>query len=120
MHFVETLMFSGRVRELYDDEELRALQNLVQENPEHGAVMPGCGGLRKLRWGVAGRGKGRRSGCRVIYLNLAKHHRIDLIAIYGKNEQDDLSPAQKSAMSKMAETARLQARRKSFHTKERT
>jgi len=34
-------------------------------DPEAGAIIPGSGGVRKLRWGVAGRGK--RGGIRVIY-----------------------------------------------------
>jgi hypothetical protein len=35
--------------------------------PRAGDLIPGTGGVRKLRWGLEGRGK--RGGARVVYLN---------------------------------------------------
>jgi mRNA-degrading endonuclease RelE of RelBE toxin-antitoxin system len=107
--FVETEAFTERVRELLDDDTYRAFQNDLVMAPEKGAVMPGCGGLRKVRIGEPGRGKGKRGGCRVIYLLIPELERIDLLAIYSKDMQDNLTGQQRKAMKTMAEQARHDA-----------
>ena len=53
------------LRRHLDDEQYRALQTALYLRPEQGALIPGGGGLRKLRWGAEGRGK--RGGVRTIY-----------------------------------------------------
>jgi mRNA-degrading endonuclease RelE of RelBE toxin-antitoxin system len=45
--------------------EYRELQHVLINDSEAGAVIPGSGGVRKLRWAAPGRGK--RGGYRVIY-----------------------------------------------------
>lgn len=60
--FVETKLFTRLVQEYLSDDEYRALQQALLQDPEAGAVIPGAGGVRKLRWGIAGRGK--RGGLR--------------------------------------------------------
>ena len=107
--FVETEAFTERVRELLDDETYRMFQNELLQNPEKGAVMPGCGGLRKVRVEAPGRGKGKRGGCRVIYLFIPEVERIDLLAIYSKDQQDDLTDQQRKAMKALAERAHREA-----------
>jgi hypothetical protein len=63
--FVETKLFTRLVQEYLSDDEYSELQQALLANPESGVVIPRSGGIRKLRWGVAGRGK--RGGIRVIY-----------------------------------------------------
>jgi len=46
-------------------EERYAFIDHMAANPDAGDVIPATGGLRKVRWGVAGAGK--RGGARVIY-----------------------------------------------------
>lgn len=60
MLFVETSTFTRQVIELLDDEEYRRLQEVLLMRPEAGDLIPGGGGLRKLRWRVAGKGKAWR------------------------------------------------------------
>ena len=62
MTFVETKLFTELVLDYLSDDEYAALQQSLVVNPEAGDVIPGSGGVRKLRWGVAGRGKLIRSG----------------------------------------------------------
>jgi len=107
--FVESRGFTTRLRELLDDETYRALQNELMAQPEKGDVMPGCGGLRKVRVADPRRRRGKRGGARVIYLNIPEAERIDMIAIYGKDERDDLSKEQKRALRALAEQARREA-----------
>lgn len=65
MRFVETPIFTAAIRLLLPDEEYRALQSALLLRPEQGAIIPGSGGLRKIRW--TGRSHGKRGGIRVIY-----------------------------------------------------
>jgi mRNA-degrading endonuclease RelE of RelBE toxin-antitoxin system len=58
-------------------------------NPETGKVIPGSGGLRKLRW--RGSGRGKRGGIRVIYYWIQQKDRIYLLIAYAKNRQEDLT-----------------------------
>jgi mRNA-degrading endonuclease RelE of RelBE toxin-antitoxin system len=87
--FVGTRVFSARWHRRLDDEALRALQNEILEDPHRGDPIPGCGILRKLRFGDPGRGKGKRGGVRVIYVHTPEADQIDLITVYGKDEADD-------------------------------
>lgn len=96
MRFVEFGTFTRRVYELLDDEEYRAMQNVLLENPNAGVVIPGTSGVRKLRW--AGSGRGKRGGLRVIYYVALPEQSFVMIHIYAKGEQEDLSPEQKRAL----------------------
>ncbi|MGH7621708.1 MAG: hypothetical protein ACRENC_12850 [Gemmatimonadaceae bacterium] len=92
MHFIETPVFTALVRRHLSDEQYRALQLALVLRPEQGAVIPGSGGLRKLRWGAEGRGK--RGGVRVIYYWIAADASCYMLYVYAKNEQTDLTRAQ--------------------------
>lgn len=107
--FVEAVGFTRRVRDKLDDADYRRFQSELLENPEQWGAMPGCGGLRKARWAERGRGKGKRSGVRVIYLWIPDACRIDLLDIYGKDEKDDLTAAEKKALAALAKTAKREA-----------
>ena len=53
-------------------------------NPDAGDVIPGSGGVRKLRWGLAGRGKWGR--VRVIYYLRSQQGQVWMLTLYAKNE----------------------------------
>jgi len=53
-----------------------------------GAVIPGSGGVRKVRWGQPGRGK--RGGVRVIYYVRDRKGVIWMLTIYGKSTQSNI------------------------------
>lgn len=98
-----------RARTLLSDDALRQMQNDLMADSHKGDVMPACGGLRKLRVADSRRGKGTRGGVRVVYLNLPEAARIELIALYSKDERDDLNEQQKRTLRVLAEQARLEA-----------
>ncbi len=86
--FVETRLFTRLVQEYLSDDEYSALQQALRQDPEAGAVVPGSGGVRKLRWGVAGRGK--RGGLRVIYFLRTRQGQIWMLTIYPKNLAENI------------------------------
>lgn len=65
------------------DDDYSKLQQALLSDPAAGAIIPGSGGVRKLRWGVAGRGK--RSGIRVIYFLRTRQGQIWMLTLYAKN-----------------------------------
>jgi len=75
------------------------MEKAIAEDPTSGMVIPGTGGIRKIRWAVPGRGK--RGGIRTIYFYHAGPEEIYLLTAYGKPAQADLTPADKKAWSKL-------------------
>ena len=99
--FIELQGFSKRRQVLLPDDEFRAFQEILINDPEAGDTISGTGGFRKIRWSRPGTGK--RGGVRVIYYNVTIMGRIYLALIYPKNEQDELSQEQKKMLRQVAE-----------------
>jgi hypothetical protein len=88
--FIETAVFA-RAREQYlDDFEFAELQQFLIRHPDAGVVVPGSGGVRKLRWALPGRG--RRGGARVLYVLANDQGEIWLLVMYGKNVRENIAP----------------------------
>lgn len=102
MVIVETPIFTKRVLQALDDEQYRLLQASVIAAPDSGIVIPGGGGLRKLRW--AGSGRGKRGGARVIYRWFPERHRLLMLFIFLKNERADISAEQLKRLRLVAES----------------
>ena len=88
MEFVETPTFTRQVTALLSDEEYRQLQNVLAENPEHGNLIQGGGGIRKARHGK--QGKGKSGGVRAIYYWIKDQHQIYMLVVYAKSKKDEL------------------------------
>jgi hypothetical protein len=82
--FVETKLFTRLVRRYLSDDDYARLQQVLALNPEIGVVIPASGGVRKLRWGM--KGKGKRGGIRVIYYARIADAQIWMLTLYAKNE----------------------------------
>lgn len=83
--FVESKLFTRLVGDYLTDDEYAELQLALAEAPERSPVVPGSGGVRKLRWAQPGRGK--RGGIRVIYYAKTHEGVIWMLTIYAKNEE---------------------------------
>jgi len=88
MEFIETSIFTKLIYTYLTDDEYVGLQGFMLKYPEAGKIVPGSGGVRKLRWAVAGRGK--RGGARVIYYFKKQESEIWLLTIYGKSEVENI------------------------------
>ncbi len=89
MLIVETTIFTKRLRQALDEERHRLLPAALITSPAAGKVIPGGGGIRKLRW--VGSGRGKRGGTRVMYHWYAEHDRSLMLFIFLKNERSDLT-----------------------------
>ena len=87
--FIETKLFTRLVQDYLSDDEYAGLQQALLADPEAGVIIPASGGVRKLRWGVAGRGK--RGGIRVIYFLRTRHGQIWMLTLYAKSVAENIS-----------------------------
>ena len=99
MVFIETPVFTADVRVLLSDEEYARLQEHLVRHPDAGDVITATGGLRKIRWTSAGRGK--RGGSRVIYFHVVAQSQIRMLLIYRKGIKDDLTSKEKAVLRKI-------------------
>jgi hypothetical protein len=92
--------FKAEATELIGADGIEALAVYLIGHPDAGDVIPGSGGVRKLRW--AAKGKGKRGGARIIYLYVVVAARIYLIRCYAKNVKTDLTPDEKKQLRQIA------------------
>ena len=95
MEFIEVSTFRTSAAKLLDEDDVATLQTLLMLHPDAGVVIPGSGGLRKVR--VPAKGKGKRGGARIIYYWLTADDQIFLIYAYAKNERTDITSKQAKA-----------------------
>jgi mRNA-degrading endonuclease RelE of RelBE toxin-antitoxin system len=88
MIFIETSLFTKLLPDYLSKEGYRAFQKYLMENPEAGDVIRGGGGVRKVRWAMAGRGKS--GGARIIYFWKVSKSEIWFLTIYSKSEKDSI------------------------------
>jgi len=104
--FVEAPAFA-RFRDHYlDDDGFAELQSYMAKNPEAGDMVPGAGGIRKLRWRDPRRGKGRRGGLRIIYYCFLSEQEIWLLTLYDKDEAADLTKEERDQLRRVLEAER--------------
>jgi hypothetical protein len=85
------------------------LQALLLKNPRAGVVVPGTGGLRKLRFADRRRGKGTRGGLRVMYFWWEPGPEFWLFSVFDKDEMADLTVRERQLLKEMVK-AELNAR----------
>jgi hypothetical protein len=95
---VETPHYLTDAERLFTVEERTAIVEMVAGDPLCGVVIPGSGGVRKVRVGFGGRGKS--GGARVIYLFGGEDVPVFRLATFAKNEKSDLAPKERMALGK--------------------
>ena len=101
MVIIETPIFTRRIQAILADDEYRLLQAQLVRKPDAGKIIPGSGGLRKLRWSAGGHGK--RGGIRVIYYRFVSPKVVLMLFAYPKNERDDLTSDQLKQLKNIVE-----------------
>jgi len=101
MIIIETPIFTRLIKELMSDDEYRALQEALIQQPGLGSVIKSSGGLRKVRWSLEGSGKS--GGVRVIYYWVVDKEHIRMVYTYSKGKQENLTQAQLKALRQVVE-----------------
>jgi hypothetical protein len=97
---VETVPYLRRSAGLLNAEERGAIADHLAAHPADGDLIPGGGGIRKLRWGVAGRGK--RSGVRVVHYFADRRYPVFILDVFAKNAKEDYTMSELSMMREVA------------------
>lgn len=96
--FIEVPMFTKKWQMLgLSDDDLKALEEELLNDPKAGDAIKGTGGIRKIRIPMESKGKGKRGGARVIYVDIELKETIYFINVYTKDEKDDLTEEEKKA-----------------------
>jgi hypothetical protein len=98
---VELSSFIRDAKGNLSEPEIEELKSYLAGNPEAGDIIPGTGGVRKLRWAASGRGK--RGGGRVIYYFHNPAMPLFLFNFFTKAEKSDLTGREKKSLSKVVE-----------------
>jgi hypothetical protein len=98
----ETHLFVRAAEKIWSESERAELVDYIAHNPEAGDVIPGTGGVRKLRWARAGSGK--RGGARVVYFYYQPSCPLYLLLAYAKAQASDLSADEKKTVAAFAAT----------------
>ena len=80
---------------------LRGIQSDLLDSPARGRLVRGLGGIRKGRCANPRRGKGKRGGYRYLYLFLAHKDHVHLLFLLDKDEQEDLSSAERAVLRRL-------------------
>lgn len=99
--FIEVPLFTKLIEDIGDRSILKKLQEEILKNPAKGDLIPGSGGVRKIRIGKEGSGKS--GGYRVIYLDLPEKQTIYLITIYDKRVKENITEEQKKIIRILAQ-----------------
>ena len=103
--FIEVPIFTKRWAEIgLSDDDLLHLQIALLKDPESGPVMEGTGGIRKVRFPLEHRGKSH--SVRVCYVDFAEFEITYLITAFTKNEQENLTDAEKNVLRKLVKALR--------------
>lgn len=109
--FAQTNAFTSQWKGLkLGDADLRTLELQLMAGPETAAVMAGTGGLRKVRFAPPSMRTGKSGATRVCYLWLPDRSFLWLIAIYPKNEKDNLTARERNEVRSMIERLKQSTR----------
>ena len=97
---VETVSYLKAVEDIWDEETQIDFKNYISLHPDKGDIIPGTGGIRKIRW--QGSGHGKRGGARIIYYVYNDKNPIYLLFAYPKNTQENLSAKEKKILANLA------------------
>src|SRR5882757_6365301 len=96
---VETPSYLSDAERLFSPDERKAIVDRLAADPTCGVIVPGSGGIRKVRFGFGGRGKS--GGARIIYLFSGDSIPVFVLGVFAKNEKANLSTAERNALARL-------------------
>ena len=104
----ETPTFTRQASKLFTQDQKSELIDLLATDPLAGDVIPGTGGIRKLRFRAAEGGK--RGGVRVYYC-LDERLPVYALLAYAKSAKTDLTPDERRTVAALGAAIKAHARR---------
>jgi hypothetical protein len=109
VQIVATTTYERAARKLLAASERNAMERSIAADPLAAPVIPGSGGIRKLRW--RGSGRGKRGGVRTIYFHYSEAATVYLLTIYAKADSEELRPGDLKAWARLVATIKKERRR---------
>lgn len=103
---VETRAFISAASRYMTEADRDEFVTFMAANPQRGDLIPGTGGIRKIRWAV--KGKGKRGGIRVIYFYHSARMPLFLLTAYGKSVKSYLAETEKADMRRLVQELKVQ------------
>ena len=97
----ETGSYLRAAKAVFSDSDRQEVINYLAFNPEAGDVIPGTGGVRKLRWALGNRGKSH--GARIIYYFRDLNMPLYLLTVFSKNRKVNLNDLERNNMKQFVE-----------------
>ncbi len=110
MEVFTTGTYERAIRKVARAEDRNTMEAAIAADPTAAPVIPGTGGIRKMRW--SGSGRGKRGGIRTIYFYHAGPNAIYLLTAYAKSSQEDLSPSDKKAWARFVAAIKKENRKR--------
>lgn len=110
--FVEAKIFTSELALTKSVGLIENIQSLILEEPERGDLIQGTGGVRKLRAPDPSRGKGKRGGYRILYLDLPDRGHTHLLFLFDKGSADDISIEEKRIIKDLVDQIKSRKRSK--------
>jgi hypothetical protein len=99
---VELKNFRVSAETIFSDREIADLVDFIAANPDHGVIIPGTNGVRKIRWRA--KGKGKRGGARIIYYFRDLNMPVFVIAVYAKGEKINLTAGERNQIGALVDS----------------
>lgn len=100
LDFVYLSTFDRNAQGILSDDDLVALEDRLLLDPEQGTLIPGTGGVRKIRVPLHARGKS--GGARVLYYYISSDTSVYFLNVYRKSVKETLTAGEKSALHSLA------------------
>ena len=96
--FIHLPEFDRRCKHLgLSEDDIMEIEKALLDNPSAGDIVPGTGGVRKLRIALYDH-KGKSGGARIIYVDFAFYESIYLMTAYAKGEKENLTKEERNNM----------------------
>lgn len=109
MEVFTTKAYERAIRKVTTADVRKDMESAIAADPTVAPVIPGTGGIRKLRW--AGSGRGKRGGIRTVYFYHAGPEAVYLLTVYAKAAREDLTPADKKAWARLVAAIKKEEKR---------
>src|SRR6185295_13022175 len=96
--FVFLKPFVRAAKGVLGEDDIRAIEDDLQREPERYPVMPETGGFRKMRYAPESSGKGKRGGVRVIYFYRNSDGRVSFAALIRKSQRETLTKEERNQL----------------------